>query len=203
MARNLATSAVETLAPRSRPAGVPPRRSTLEEQLAGLGELGDALGRAVGVAAVVGVGEAQQPPEPALHVARGRPALPAPRPKHLHRPPPLGRDADPRAGVDRAVRRPRPGRRPARGGRRIGMPGERGGAPRTAPGSSPGWATAASIARTALRRTLEPIVRPRGSRRAPGAPPRRGRRARRPARRPPRASRWRERSSPWTSVWSR
>ena len=57
-------------------------------------------------AAVVGVGEAEQPAEPALHVGRGRRHAGA-EAEHLHRPAPLAGTPRPRVGVGR-VRRRRP-----------------------------------------------------------------------------------------------
>ena len=68
-----------------------------EQQLARLRELGHALGRAAALGAVVGVGEADEPTEAALHVVAldGRAGVKA---EHLHRPAPLRRDAGPFVG---------------------------------------------------------------------------------------------------------
>src|SRR3954454_10315761 len=79
-----------------------------EQQLAGLSELGDPLGRAVGRAAVIGVCEPDEAPEPSLHVValQGGPRL---EPEYPNSPPAFDGHAGPAIGVavNRRAERPR------------------------------------------------------------------------------------------------
>src|SRR6266508_6980065 len=87
MARDLTAPRSFGVAGTASDAGL--RRQNPEQQLARLGELGDALGRAGGDRAVVGVGQTHETPEAPLDVV----ALDdhhRVEPEDLHRPPALG-----------------------------------------------------------------------------------------------------------------
>src|SRR5438128_10481924 len=90
-----------------------------EKELPRFGKLGDPLrGPDVG-RTVVGVGEAQQAPEPALDVLTVDAAA-GPYAEDLHGPPPLRGHAPPRLDLDVAAVTVRPGRRARREGAHAG-----------------------------------------------------------------------------------
>ena len=190
---------------RSASAGlVPATMRRREEQLAGLPELGEPLGGAVVLGAVVGVRQAHEAPEPRLHVGSLDVHV-GPQAEHLHRPPPVGGNAPPGVRCGRSRHRGvARGDELAQVGRALEQTTDT-----VIPAGRRGRRRASSIARIATmpRRRRERRRREHGAddlRIRDGRGGRaRGRALRADPRRVSPRMRWRERSSPWVSIWSR